>query len=204
MHADRRYLRIIGRLHSLARHRHQLSIDPYAKKRSQFVGSQRKGAGLGEFGQFHHRWSVIRAERNDVGGAGPGFGRRPDHLFSRRGEENFELRGSGHRFRRKQHGLVGCGHQRAECFEALCGYIRHCRERRDGRRIAPRQRAAFRQRLLAGCQRIPNRMIKRVHRLIHGRFGISSPRCTAGRARPRSSQAETFPKLSNATSSRAP
>src|SRR6185437_6758572 len=34
-------------------------------------------------------------------------------------------------------------------------------------------------------------------RVVHGRFGISSPRCTAGRARQRSSQAGTCLRLSN-------
>ena len=37
-----------------------------------------------------------------------------------------------------------------------------------------------------------------------GRFGISSPRCTAGRASPRSSHAGTCFSVSNATRSRAP
>ena len=38
----------------------------------------------------------------------------------------------------------------------------------------------------------------------HGRFGISNPRCTAGRARPRSSQAGTCFRASKPTRSRAP
>ena len=38
----------------------------------------------------------------------------------------------------------------------------------------------------------------------HPPFGISSPRCTAGRARPRSSQAGTSSRLSKSTRSPAP
>jgi hypothetical protein len=50
MHTYGRYFRVVGRLHSLARHRNKLSIDPNSKKRSQFMRSQRKGTGLREFG----------------------------------------------------------------------------------------------------------------------------------------------------------
>ena len=38
----------------------------------------------------------------------------------------------------------------------------------------------------------------------HARFGICNPRLTAGRARPRSSQADVRLKVSNSTSSPAP
>src|SRR5580692_8430788 len=55
MHANGRHLGIIGRLHSLARHRNQLSLVSDSKKRSQFPRSQAKGTRLGKFSQFHHR-----------------------------------------------------------------------------------------------------------------------------------------------------
>src|ERR1700730_11668263 len=48
MHADGRYLGVVGRLHSLARHRNKLSIDPNSEERSQFMRSQRKGTVLRE------------------------------------------------------------------------------------------------------------------------------------------------------------
>src|ERR1700731_4239099 len=37
MHADGRYLGVVGRLHSLARHRNKLSIDLNSEERSQFM-----------------------------------------------------------------------------------------------------------------------------------------------------------------------
>jgi hypothetical protein len=65
MHADGRYLGVVGGLHPLAHHRNQLAIDPNSKERSQFMRSQREGTGLGEFGQLHHRGRVIGTERDN-------------------------------------------------------------------------------------------------------------------------------------------
>jgi hypothetical protein len=64
MHADGRYLGLIGGLHPLTHHRNQPFIDPNSQKRSQFMRSQREGTGLGEFGQLHHRGSVTGVERD--------------------------------------------------------------------------------------------------------------------------------------------
>src|SRR6476661_4161953 len=41
MHADGRYLGVIGGLHPLAHHPNQPAIDPNSEKRSQFMRSQR-------------------------------------------------------------------------------------------------------------------------------------------------------------------
>jgi hypothetical protein len=66
VNTDGRHLGVIGGLHSLSRHRNKPPIDPNAEKRPQFMGSQGKGAGLGEFGQRHHRRNIVGAERDDV------------------------------------------------------------------------------------------------------------------------------------------
>ena len=164
MHADRRDLGIVGRLHPLSRHRYQLPVNPDAEERSQFVGSRSERTGVGQFCQRHHRRDVSCAEGDDIGRVARGFAGQPDHLLAGRGEQNLELRRRVHRIGREQHGVIGSRHQRAKRRETRRRGVDHCRKRRNARWIAPRPRAALRQRRLPGCQGKPDRMIERMDR----------------------------------------
>ena len=117
MHADRRHLGVIGGLHPLACQRDKLPIDPDPQKNSQFVRSRAEGPGLGEFGQFHHRRHVVDAEPDGFHAGNRTVRGRSDHLLSRLGKQNLELRGWGDGIGRKQHRQFGFRRERIECGE---------------------------------------------------------------------------------------
>ena len=61
MHADRRHLGEIARVHSLAGHGDQLATNADAEEGAELVRPRRERPGLGQLGQRHHGGDVSRA-----------------------------------------------------------------------------------------------------------------------------------------------
>jgi hypothetical protein len=109
--------------------------------------------------------------------------------------QRFRMRSLARRSERWRQPFANTAHSHRRCRKKPGTIV--CVLRRSGRDLGLNRQAAC-----PPGQRAPMRA--RAWPSSYGRFGISRPRLTAGRARPRSSQAETWRKSSKATSSRAP